>query len=50
MSKQKGSKIRVSEIIPGMVVTADILTGHRSVLHYLLKPVYNAFDGALSQK
>jgi len=50
MSTQLGTKIRVNEIMPGMVVTADILTGHRTVLHYLLKPVYQAFDGALSQK
>ena len=50
MSTQLESKIRVSEIMPGMVVTADILTGHRTVLHYLLKPIYKAFDGALSQK
>jgi membrane fusion protein, adhesin transport system len=26
-------------IIPGMVATAEILTGHRTVLQYLLKPV-----------
>ncbi len=34
--EHKGEKL---PIIPGMVATAEILTGHRTVLQYLLKPV-----------
>ena len=29
-------------IIPGMTATVDIITGHKSVLDYLLKPVLKA--------
>ncbi len=31
-------------IIPGMIATAEILTGHRTVLQYLLKPVLRGKD------
>lgn len=34
------------EIIPGMVATVDIITGHRTVLEYLLKPVLRVRDTA----
>jgi membrane fusion protein, adhesin transport system len=34
--EHKGEKL---PILPGMVATAEILTGHRTVLQYLLKPV-----------
>lgn len=34
--EHKGDKL---PIIPGMVATAEILTGHRTVLQYLLQPV-----------
>ena len=34
------------EIIPGMVATVDIITGHRTVLEYLLKPVLSVRDTA----
>ena len=47
---QPKSHIPIADIKPGMSVTADILTGKRTVLHYLLKPIYKAFDGALTQK
>ncbi|NKB51243.1 MAG: HlyD family type I secretion periplasmic adaptor subunit [Rhizobiaceae bacterium] len=35
------------DIIPGMVATVDISTGHRSVLEYLLKPILVLKDRAL---
>lgn len=47
---QPKSHIPITDIKPGMSVTADILTGKRTVLHYLLKPIYKAFDGAMTQK
>jgi membrane fusion protein, adhesin transport system len=34
--EHKGEKL---PIIPGMIATAEILTGHRTVLQYMLKPV-----------
>ncbi|MBC7006451.1 HlyD family type I secretion periplasmic adaptor subunit [Photobacterium sp. BZF1] len=36
-------------IIPGMVVSADIITGKRSVLDYLIKPVLKAQQTALRE-
>ena len=37
-------------VIPGMTVTADVLTGHKSVLDYLLKPVNKARERALRER
>jgi len=39
-------RIRAEDIKPGMTVTADILTGKRSILHFLAKPIVKAFRGA----
>lgn len=40
----------VLPIIPGMTVTAEILTGQKSVLDYLLKPILKAKDSALRER
>lgn len=40
----------VLPIIPGMTVTAEILTGEKSVLDYLLKPILKAKDSALRER
>jgi membrane fusion protein, adhesin transport system len=37
-------------IIPGMTAEVDVLTGNKSVLHYLLKPVLKVRDGALRER
>jgi len=37
-------------IIPGMMATADVLTGQKSVLSYLLKPIFKARDNALRER
>jgi adhesin transport system membrane fusion protein len=37
-------------IIPGMVAQVDILTGKKSVLSYLLKPVLRAKANALTER
>lgn len=37
-------------IIPGMTVTAEILTGQKSVLDYVLKPILKARDSALRER
>ena len=37
-------------VLPGMVTEIDINTGHRTVLRYLLRPVFQALDVALSER
>lgn len=37
-------------LVPGMVVRADIETGERSLLSWLLKPVLRAFGGAFGER
>ena len=37
-------------LIPGMVVTADILTGQKTVLEYLLNPITRARNEALRER
>ncbi|MDO5537670.1 MAG: HlyD family efflux transporter periplasmic adaptor subunit, partial [Desulfovibrionaceae bacterium] len=43
-------KDKVLPIIPGMTVTADIMTGSRTVLDYLMKPIFKAGHNALGEK
>ncbi len=40
----------VLPIIPGMTVTADILTGHKTILDYILKPVLRMQSNALHER
>ena len=40
----------VLPIIPGMIVTADILIGKKTVLDYLLKPILKAKQNALRER
>ena len=37
-------------ITPGMVVQAEIVTGAKSIVRYLLKPVYNSLDVAFTER
>lgn len=37
-------------IIPGMSATVDILTGKKTILHYLLKPVFRAKEKAFRER
>ena len=37
-------------IVPGMVCDVEIITGRKSVLSYLMKPVAKAFDQALTER
>jgi adhesin transport system membrane fusion protein len=37
-------------VIPGMVAEVDIITGQKSILSYLLKPVLRAKQGALTER
>jgi HlyD family secretion protein/adhesin transport system membrane fusion protein len=37
-------------LIPGMVVEANIITGSKSILRYLLKPIYRSIDRAFTER
>ncbi len=43
-------KGRTLPIIPGMTASVDILTGKKTVLAYLLKPVNKARESALRER
>lgn len=45
-----GSDAKPLLIIPGMVATVDIITGEKSVLDYLLKPVLKARSEAMRER
>lgn len=45
-----GSKDKPLPIIPGMVVSVDIMTGKKTILSYLLKPVLRAQSMALRER
>lgn len=49
-TKQTGFGDRNLPIIPGMVAEVDILTGKKSVLAYLLKPVLKAKSVAMTER
>ena len=38
------------QIIPGMTAQVDVLTGHRTVLQYLLKPLMRARERAFTER
>lgn len=37
-------------ILPGMIATVDVITGEKSILQYLLKPIVKARDAALRER
>lgn len=45
-----GTEEEPLEIIPGMTAQVDVLTGEKSVLDYLLKPILKARDNALRER
>lgn len=47
---EPGARIRAKDIKPGMTATADVLTGERSLLTFIMKPIARAFSGALLQR
>ncbi len=44
-----GTRERPLKIIPGMTVTVDIITGKKTILNYLLKPILRAKQNALTE-
>ena len=45
--KRKGE---VLPIIPGMVASVDILTGKKTVMEYILKPIVKTLDESLGER
>ncbi len=45
-----GTPERPLPILPGMVASADIETGRRSVLTYLTKPIFKTFTSAMGER
>ncbi|PVZ15293.1 MULTISPECIES: HlyD family type I secretion periplasmic adaptor subunit [unclassified Pseudomonas] len=45
-----GTDAKPLVIIPGMVASVDIITGHKSILNYLLKPIIRARAEALHER
>ncbi len=41
---------QVLPIIPGMVTSVDILTGHKTVMQYILKPLIKTVTNAMSER
>lgn len=48
--KHVGPDPAKNRILPGMVSEIDINTGQRTVLRYLLRPIYQSLDVALSER
>lgn len=45
-----GGAAGVNALMPGMTVEADIVTGEKSVLSYLLKPLHRALSSAMTER
>ena len=41
---------RIARLVPGMTLTAEIVTGERSILSYLTEPVVRLQDEALRER
>lgn len=39
-----------NKILPGMIVNADIITGEKSILAYLLKPIHLSMQSAFAER
>lgn len=49
-AQQNNPRLSAALLRPGMMATADIRTGKRSVLEFMLKPISRAFRGAMTQR
>jgi HlyD family secretion protein/adhesin transport system membrane fusion protein len=45
-----GDDPRLNRILPGMTVEANIVTGSKTILAYLLKPIHTSLSSALSER
>jgi len=48
--KYVGKDSKRNMILPGMTVQANIITGEKTILQYLLKPIQNATEGAFHER
>ncbi|ATJ82592.1 HlyD family type I secretion periplasmic adaptor subunit [Halomonas beimenensis] len=49
-TEEGGKQHEALDVIPGMTAQVDILTGKRTVMQYLLKPVLRAWDNAMGER
>ncbi len=45
-----GEDPSINKLVPGMIVDANIHTGEKTILDYILKPVYRGFNSALHER
>lgn len=45
-----GSDPEINKVLPGMIVNADIITGEKSLLEYLLKPIHRSLNSAFIER
>ncbi len=45
-----GSDPEMNKVLPGMIVNADIITGEKSLLAYLLKPIQRSLNSAFIER
>ncbi len=45
-----GQDPKKNMILPGMTVQADIITGKKTILDYVLRPIYRGFQGAFHER
>ena len=45
-----GNDAEINTVLPGMIVNADIITGEKSLLAYLLKPIHRSLNSAFIER
>jgi len=45
-----GNNPEMNKVLPGMIVNADIITGEKSLLAYLLKPIHRSLNSAFIER
>ncbi len=50
LSKNHVGKNAQNAVMPGMTVMAEIITGRKTILEYLLKPIHNSLKTAFSER
>lgn len=45
-----GTEDNMKEIMVGMTAQVDIITGKKTIMHYLMKPILRAKENALREK
>ncbi|AGF80036.1 type I secretion membrane fusion protein, HlyD family [Desulfocapsa sulfexigens DSM 10523] len=45
-----GNDPEMNKVLPGMIVNADIITGEKSLLAYLLKPIHRSLNSAFIER